>query len=148
DQAETLYEEALAIVRTTGDRDNAVTNLGNLAFVAIARGAPERARPFLAEAVRTVDARNARTIGVLEALAAWLCERKEWLPAARYFGSVHAERARIRLERREPVDEAFLSPRIVRIREALGDMVFEAAWGEGQAMGMEVALTEARRLLE
>jgi hypothetical protein len=46
------------------------------------------------------------------------------------------------------VDESFLGPWVIRVRGALGEKVFEATWAEGQAMGMEAALAEARRQLE
>jgi hypothetical protein len=67
--------------------------------------------------------------------------------AARLHGAAESAAAEIGF-RREPADQAFLSPWIERARDALGREAFDAALAAGRAMPFGEAFDEARLLVE
>ena len=48
---------------------------------------------------------------------------------------------------REPVDEAFVAPRIAAVRAAMGDSAFDAAESAGMALGYAALIAEVERWL-
>ena len=67
--------------------------------------------------------------------------------AARLNGAAEAGSAEIGF-RREPVDQAFVSPWVERARDALGGQAFDAALAAGRAMPFDEAFDQARRYVE
>ena len=80
----------------------------------------------------------------LEALATIAADHESFAEAARLFGAASALRRALRLAR-WPVEEAEYDAKISQTRGALGDSAFEAAWAEGEQLGVEEAAGYATR---
>ena len=128
DLAEPLYQEALALYRALGDHERLAASLLNLAMVAIAYGAEERARGLMLESLAiNAEVASARIDQLILDTTAGLAARlAEWARAAQFFGAAQQYRNQTALPRERP-DEAFLAPLIAKARGALGDTVFAAA---------------------
>ncbi len=113
-------------------------------MVEIERGSEEAARTMLLDAIAITEAIGSRRLGqsVFEVVAGLAVLRKDWARAARFYGIAEAEAAQTGL-RRDPADEAFLSPRIAKARKAMG-AAFAAAESRGRALSYAEALAEAR----
>ncbi len=147
DEAEPRYREALALMREEGYRTGIAICLLNLTAVAIARGACERARRMVLEALDLSRALNLRRASGLLEITGLAARLGDWERAARFWGAEEALRESIAY-RREPADEAFITPLIALTRSALGDAAFEAAEAGGRGLTYEEALAEARAWLE
>ena len=84
---------------------------------------------------------------VLEVSTGLAALREEWELAAQFYGAAEEQAEQTGLLR-DPADEAFLAPRIARVREALAESTFAAAEAAGRALAYEDAMLEARRWLE
>jgi len=113
------------------------------AYVAIAQGEPEQAERDAHEALAIA----ARTQGYLrlpdtvECLARLAADRQT---AARLFGTAEAIRQRTG-EARYPVYQAGYDGAVAKVRDALGQSDFDAAWAEGAALSTEEAIAYAQR---
>ena len=149
DAAEPLYEQVLELARALGDRETIALGLLNRAMVSIGRGSGDRARGMLVEALAIAVEIGSKRAGasLLEVTAglAALCGAHERV--ALFFGAAEAQTEQTGLHR-DPVDEAFLAPRVAEAREALGEAAFAAAAAAGRALSYEDALGEARAWLE
>src|SRR6185503_10418915 len=108
-------------------------NLLNLAMVAIGRGAADRAREILVEALKIATqigskpaCRNALDVAV--GLASLV---EDWPRAARIYGAAQIELEQTGV-RRETADEAFLAPIVTKARDALGEAAFAVAEADGR----------------
>ncbi len=149
DEAEPLYEESLALQRERGERANIVISLYNLAAVSIGRGAKARARGLVLEALAITREVGSTYLGGLvldisTGLAASLGQMEQ---AARFHGASEAQLEESGL-RRDPADEAFLTPLIARARLALGPTLFATSVAAGRALGYEGAMSETQAWLE
>ena len=109
----------------------------------------ERARAILLEVLAIAMEIGSRPAvqSVLEVCAALATLRKEWQPAARFYGAAEAQVENTAI-RRDPTDDAFLQPFIVTCREALGAAEFARAEQSGRALTYEGAAAEARDWLQ
>jgi hypothetical protein len=147
--SEPLYRQVVKVARESGDREAESVGLLNLAMLraeaADFEGAHEAASAALgiAREIGTMQAIHS-ALEVCAGLAAW---RGDGRQAAVMFGAAEAFAQRTGVKR-DPADEAFLSPRIRLARAALGAATFEAAAAEGRALAPEVAAVQARYWLD
>ena len=149
DAAEPLYEQGLKLARELQDRQSIAIGLLNLAMVSIGRGIRDRAKPMLQEVLVIAEEINSKRMGqnVLEVSTGLAALREEWELAAQFYGAAEEQAEQTGLLR-DPADEAFLAPRIARVREALAESTFAAAEAAGRALAYEDAMGGARRWLE
>jgi len=149
DTAKPLYEKVLELAREVGDRESIAVALLNLAMVSIGRGSENSARKMLLEVLAIADESGFKPAGqsVLEVCAGLGAVTGEWELAARFFGAAEAQISETGL-RRDPADEAFLAPLVVRARDALGPEPFSRAEVAGRSLSYEAALLGAREWLE
>ena len=149
DEAEQLDTRALAICRELGDRESIAIGLLNLAMVALARGSAQPARAMLAQGMAIAQEIGSKPAGqcAIEVAAGLAAMATQWARAARYFGAAEAQAAQTGI-RRDLADEAFLSPLMARVRDALDPEAFDAAAGTGKALAFEEAMAEARAWVE
>jgi len=84
---------------------------------------------------------------VFEVSAGLAASRGDWVSAARFYGIAEAQAAKTGL-RRDPTDEAFLSPHIAQARSTLGPQAFAAAESAAAALTYDSALDEVRAWLD
>jgi len=149
DAAEPLYGHVLDLARELEDRESVTIGLLNLSMTAIERGRWETGRDYLREALSIVEATMSKPAGqsVLEVCAGLAVARRQWPAAARFYGMAEGEAAKTGI-RRDPADEAFLSPRMAEARRALGEEAFLAGEQEGRALSFGPALKAARAWLD
>ena len=144
DAAEPLYDEALGLSRKLGDHEMEAVGLLNLAMVAIGRSADAQAvdllRQVLAIAAETQSRQAMQSF--FEVAAAFAASMKDWERAARLFGTAerHMNETGIR---RDPADEAFLSPWLARAGDALGREQFARQLAAGGSVPFDKARDEA-----
>lgn len=80
----------------------------------------------------------------LEALAALAAEHESYLEATRLFAAAAALRGSMGLAR-WPAEQADYEVQLERIRIALGELVFDTTWAEGEALTLEEAVSYATR---
>lgn len=148
DAAEPRYEQVLALARELRDREIIAISLLNLAMVSIGRGSGNPARSMLLEALGNAEESGAKSAGqsVLEVCAGLSALRGETERAARFYGMAEAQAERTGIHR-DPADDAFLVPRMIKARETLGEAVFAAAEAGGRALSYEQAIAEVRAWL-
>jgi predicted ATPase/class 3 adenylate cyclase len=148
DEATPLYGQMLDLARGIGDRESIAIGLLNLAMATIA-GNGGGVPAMLQEVLEIVDETGSKPAlqSVLEVSAGFAAARREWRHAAEAFGAAeaHAERTGLR---RDPADEAFLSPLIANARRALGDAAFRDIERAARARGQEDTLARARAWLD
>jgi predicted ATPase len=149
DAAEPMYEQLLDQDREQGHRLGMAEDLANLAMVAVHRGASERARALLREALAIGDQvdNKMHVLSVLDICGSIAALTHEWVCAARFHGAARKLMEQIHF-RREPVDDAVILPRIAVVRDALGEADFAAALSGGRALSHEQALAEMRAWLK
>jgi hypothetical protein len=138
----------LDIARKAGDADIIAVSLLNLALVATARGAHDKARSLLQEVLGIVAGSGLRPAAqsLLEVAAGLASGCGEWEQAARFFGAAEAKTAETGLHL-DPADAALLAPFIASARQHLGEAAFAAAHQAGRDLGDAAALAELRRWL-
>jgi tetratricopeptide (TPR) repeat protein len=148
DAAQPLFEHVLDLARGLEDRESIAIALLNLAMTWVERGAVDRAREPVGEALALAQASGSKPAGqsVLEVCAGIAVQRQRWTCAAKFYGAAEAEASHTGL-RRDPADESFLAPRVAKARAALSDGAFERAEGEGRALALDEALEFARAWL-
>ena len=146
--AEPLYAESLALQRKGGERANIVISLYNLAAVAIGRGEGHQARGMAREALDIALEVGSTYLGelVLDLCTAIAVDANDVDAAARFHGAAEVLLEAIGL-RRDPADEAFLTPVIERGRAMLGDDAFAVGEAAGRVVGYEAAMSHAKRWL-
>jgi hypothetical protein len=149
DAAEPLYEQVLAQAGELGDREIIAVAMLNLAMVSIGHRADRRARDRLLGALVIAEEIGSKPTGqsVLEVSAGLASLRMEWPRAAHFFGAAEALAASTGL-RRDPADEAFLTPLIAKARDAIGVAAFGIAEACGRALAYDAAMADVRRWLE
>lgn len=149
DDAEPLYEESLTLQRERGERANIVISLYNLAAVSIGRGVGNRARGIVREAHAIAREVGSTYLGelVLDVCAGLAAHLRQMEHAARFYGAAEAQLEEIGL-RRDPADEAFLTPLIAQAREVLGPAMFAEGEAAGRALGYDGAMAEAQAWLD
>jgi len=149
DEAEPLCAEALALARDVGHQESVAILLLNLAMVAIGRGAAIKTRELLCEVVTIAEETGSKPVAqsVLEVCAGAAAARENWKQAAEFFGIAEAQRQETGL-RRDPADEAFLAPFMVRTRQAIDAQAFSEAVQAGRAIPVDDVLSRARAWLK
>jgi predicted ATPase/class 3 adenylate cyclase/DNA-binding CsgD family transcriptional regulator len=148
-----LADRDLAAARRWADEAVSTTTgfwlmwaLGTRARVADAQGEPEQAERDVHDSLAHAADTRARAIvaNTLDCLAVLTGDGASPREAARLFGAAHAIRQRTG-EVRFKVDDAGYEASVVKVREALGDNDFDAAWAEGAALSTEEAIAYAQR---
>jgi tetratricopeptide (TPR) repeat protein len=144
EEAEPLYESALALARELDDREYTAAFLLNLAMVSVGRGACSRACTLLTEVLGIAGEISSKPAlqSALEVCAGLAASQKDWQRAVRFFGVAQAQAAQTGLQR-DPADEAFLSPLMSLVREALGSTVFDTFETKGRQVPLDDALLQA-----
>jgi predicted ATPase/DNA-binding winged helix-turn-helix (wHTH) protein len=146
DEAERLFEEALALDREQGDLICTAANLANLAEISIRRGLGGRAHALVSEAIAIVGLKRlgVSLLDLTTELAALSGESER---AARFHGAAEAMFEQMSLHR-EPQDATFLVSLIAKARDVLGAAAFDAAESAGRTLAYDEAIAEARAWLE
>ncbi len=147
--AEAAYVEAIRLARSGHDLRTIAVSLPNLASVLMATGRASEAKSALADRLALQTAPSTKwmvpcSLDIAAALASMLDEPRL---AARFHGAMR----RIMHDagtRHDPVDDAFIGPRIDMARQALGDAAFDAEVAEGWAQNYDTALAEMNAWLE
>jgi tetratricopeptide (TPR) repeat protein len=142
--AQPLYDESLALGREEGDLAQIAMLSSNLARVLIAKGAAAQARDRVREALKIAEGIGSKWAAqdALDVTAALGSVVGEWMFAARISGAAESHYKEAG-SKRDSVDGAFLAPLTLRIREALGDAAYIAAFDAGCALSHEQAVAEA-----
>ena len=142
--AQPLYEESLALGQEQEDVVMITTVADNLARVFISQGAPERARDLILEVLTLSSAAGSKWTGlcVFDVTAGLGAVATDWTFAARMRGAAEARVKDMKYKRDRP-DEEFLASWTARMREALGDAEYIAAFESGYALSHEQAVAEA-----
>jgi predicted ATPase/class 3 adenylate cyclase len=148
DAAKPLYEETLALALEIGDREVVAVAQLNLAMVSISLGAGDAARPLLLDAIAIARELGSRPTGqsAIEVTAGLAAAQGQTAFAARLFGTAEAQAAETGLHR-DPADEAFLAPLMLRARQALGEASFMLAESAGRTLSHDAAIREAEDFL-
>ena len=148
DNARPLCEHVVALARELGDQQSIAIGLLNLSMVFIGLGEKARARQALLEVMDIAARIGSKPVmqSALEVCAGLAAECKSWTHAAVLFGAAEAQMGQTHL-RRDPADEAFLTPLITRTKRALPPHSFNASESEGRALSLEGALVYAREQL-
>ena len=149
EQSRPLYEAVVHLAVESGNDEVQAIGLLNLAMACVEIGDEASARRDLqgaiAVAVRIGSAPASQ--GALDVCAGLACLAQEWARGARYAGAADAQSARSGIAR-DAADTLFIEPKLARARAALGAPRYESAYREGQRLGLEQALREARSWLE
>ena len=142
--ARPLYEESLALARAADNLDMVTGVCDDLARVFIPCGEPERALPLMVEVLQLSRATGSkwRAICALDVTVGLAAAATHWAFAARMRGAAEA-RVKTAKYARDRADDAFLAPWTQRVREALGEASYSAAFDSGFALSHEQAVEEA-----
>ena len=142
--AQALYEESLALAREQENIAVVAAVCDNLARVFIYRSEPERARDLVLEAITISEEAGSKwtALCAFDVTAGLGAVKTDWTFAARMRGAAEARIKDMKYKRDRP-DEAFLAPWTARMREALGDAAYSAAFESGYALSQEQAAAEA-----
>ncbi len=149
DRAAELLEESLTRLRAVGDRWQIAWAARNLGLVEIYRGNHARAAEVVSESVAICaelgDRWGATTsLSLMAMLAAAVGQHAR---AARLFAATATIQTAVCL-RLGPVYGARYEGDLATVRAGLGEAAFAAAWAEGEAMTLEAAVADGRRLAE
>jgi len=147
--ARPLYEEALAVARKEVNIVGIAHISDNLARLLISCGMAEAARDLVRDVLVISNEAGSRWIGLcaLDITAALAAVEGDWLMAARVRGAAEA-RVGVLKHRRDRADASFLAPWTDRIREALPEEVYRAAFEDGYGLPDEAAGAEALAWLD
>ena len=136
------------LTRRHSDGRGCYATLCSLASLLIATGHFARARAVLAECVAVAKANSytGQTACRLEVCATLAASLGESVIAGRFHGAALARLEDTR-SRHEPVDEAFIAPRMADARAAVGECAFDTAVEEGRAWSYEASVAEMERWL-
>jgi DNA-binding CsgD family transcriptional regulator len=148
-----LAEQDLAAARRWADEAVSTTTgfwlmwaLSTRARVANAQGEPEQAERDVHDALTCAAGIKAYLLipDILECLATLAVEDYNHRDAARLFAAAESARQRMGAVRFK-IDDAGYEASVAKVREALGDNDFDAAWAEGAALSTEEAIAYAQR---
>ena len=144
-----LYEEALALALGKCDPPTLAICQLNVALVSLQRGDTTRAHALLREALSLVGEPVFKHVVAiaLDVAFALAIAQGDWTVGARLLGASEAQQAETR-HPREAADAASLAPYAARMREALGEATFSAAYTEGRALSYDDALAETLAWLD
>jgi non-specific serine/threonine protein kinase len=148
DAAEQRYEQVVALGRELGDYETVAVGLLNLAMVSIERGYVESVPGILLEVLEVADRVGSKPAGqsALEVSVGLAVTVGECEEALRFFGAAEAQTGSTGL-RRDPSDEAFLKPQVLKARVALGPGMAAAAEMAGRGLAYGEAIAEVRQWL-
>jgi predicted ATPase/DNA-binding CsgD family transcriptional regulator len=143
-QAAILLQESLALYQRMGDGWSTAWALCALGEVARLQGDYKRAEAHLQLSLSLYQGLDSRSEipYPLEALALVATDQGHVQRAARLWGAASAVRDAVHALP-PPSYEADYAPYLARVRTALGEEAFAAAWAEGRALTLEQALAEA-----
>jgi tetratricopeptide (TPR) repeat protein len=149
DEAELLFNRVIVLARELGDQESVAIGLLNLTMVSLSRGSNRGVYEMLSDVLAIVEGIGSKPVGksLLEVCAGLGASTQDWARAVRFFGAAEAEATRTGL-RRDPTDEAFLSPLVADARRLLGEEAFSAQERAGRSLTYEDAVSEARAWLE
>jgi predicted ATPase/class 3 adenylate cyclase len=149
EEAEPLYESALALARELEDRESTAAILLNQAMVSVGRGSTHRTCTLLTEVLGIADEIGSKPAlqSALEVCAGLATSQKDWQHAVVFFGAAQALAAHTGLQR-DPADEAFLLPLMALAREALGGEGFETFETQGRQLPLGDALVQVHAWLD
>lgn len=147
ERATALNEEAVALCRerrgglVAGLGEHAQTALNNLGWVALVRGDHERANTLYVESLVLSEELGDKLIAAesLEGLACAAGARGEAERSARLFGAARTLREAVGYFH-TPIERALREPYLVVVRSRLDEVVWQAAFAEGQLMTLEDAI--------
>ncbi|MEP7207058.1 MAG: tetratricopeptide repeat protein [Casimicrobiaceae bacterium] len=146
--AEPLLRDVIATARAIDDRQIIAVGLLNLAMTLIGQGATGETRTILLEALRLSDETGSKPTAqsALEVCAGLAAHAGDYARAARLYGATQAQAGETGL-RRDPADDAFLTPLIDRTRAELTADAFDHAEADGKQLAYDAALAEAQAWL-
>lgn len=149
EKATPLYEESLRIDRERDDLTGVVLGLSNLAGNKLMQGKLDDVRSQLAEAARIADETYLREYMqfVIQGTAILRFRLGQHLEGARLFGAAAAELRR-KEAKLDAAEEKFAEYWTTKIRETLGEEVFDEAMAEGGQLSYEEMVAETRNWLE
>jgi non-specific serine/threonine protein kinase len=146
-RARGYFETGLVLLRELGELTFQAQAAVGLAFVTMRLGDLAASRAALREALGAVGAlggRNAHTAGALLAAGELATANGHWEDAARWFGAADAVLLKLGLTMDETdVWWAERARSDARLREALGQDVYESALADGRALAGPEAITRA-----
>jgi hypothetical protein len=103
---------------------------------------------MILEAIAIAEATGSQRVGLcaVEVSAGLAAICQDWTGAARFFGAAEAQNGASGLKR-DPADEAFLSPLMEKSRSALTPAIFSAEEARGRALAYGQVMGEARAWL-
>lgn len=144
EQAASLLQEGLEIYQRTGDGWSTAWAIAALGDVARRQGDRRRAAAHFQLSLslyRELDSKTEIPY-LLEGLALIAAEEGHWIQAAHLWGAASAGRDSIHAHL-PPSYQADFAPILTRVRTALGEAAFAAAWAEGRALTLDQALALA-----
>lgn len=138
------FTRSLKVFRDAADKRGEATALWWSGKADLAAGDLEPANERLGEALRAFQSfeMNAELLGCLEDHAATQHARGNSLGATRLYAAVEAARDRLVLRRRARAEHRWRA-NVAATRSGLDDAAFEAAWAEGEAWDLELAIRHA-----
>jgi predicted ATPase/DNA-binding SARP family transcriptional activator/Tfp pilus assembly protein PilF len=139
EQAQRSYEESCILFRETGHKADVARALHSLGYVALRLGDHDQAGHYFFESLAIFrELGNKR--GTIECLAGLAAVRDQPLEAVRLLAA-----AETLLKSYQgswwPADQIEFEHTLGILQDALDEMAFASAWGEGQSMTLEQALT-------
>jgi predicted ATPase/DNA-binding XRE family transcriptional regulator len=146
-RAEALYREALPLCEELGDKQGVAFLLSHLARLAHGAGDEERAVRLFVESLALCQqvGEQPRQAECLEGLAGVVGARGEPRQATRLFGAAEALREAVGAPRPAPLRHAYERD-LVRVRAALDQTTFAAAWAEGRQLSPDDVVAATVRL--
>ena len=144
ERATALNEEAAALLRERGHEGGLEFALDNLGWAALLRQDHERATEIFRESLVLCLKLGDKLVAVesLEGLACTAVARAEAERAARLFGAARGLREALGYEQ-APRARALREPHLTAARSRMDEAAWEAAFAEGQSMGLEEAVAYA-----
>jgi tetratricopeptide (TPR) repeat protein len=143
-RARELYAEAVALSEEAGDQSALDCNLNNLGQAALGEGDLPAAAVYHRRALeisRRLGKKGLLAMG-LESMAAIRAAQIAPEQATRLYGAAAALREAVQFPREPAVEPLYLS-QLRKLRDTLGEDIFDACWVEGQAMTFEQAVAYA-----
>lgn len=149
-----MYSEALALALQDGNTHSIIISAMDLGELWLRNGELQKSRFYLEEALRHC-VRKASSMSIFIFSAALAARQGDKLAGARSRGMLQdavtllAEAERLRSEMNAPAyEDVWELLDLERLRNAVGQAAFDAAWAEGLAMTYEQAVERALGLLE
>ncbi len=147
-RAVALFDESLQLHQELGDKSSSANSLTNLGSAVLLQGNYQLALALQPQSLRLArDAGDMRGIaygleGVAAAIVLLQTDAQFAQQAARLYGAADGLRAAQNLPLSLP-DRVLNERSLMAARSTLGEAAFEAAWAEGRALLLEVAIEEA-----